>query len=136
MRGRHHRRREFDGTAPGGVWGPVGLNLKRLARDLQAAEIVDRVARAHGVTVRRLLSSKRGSAEVAGARQLAMYLLHVGLGRPQHFVGLIFRRDPSTVSYACHAVEDRRDDPAFEAEVCALEATLETMAAEGLRHAG
>ncbi len=114
----------------------AGLHLQRLARDPLAAAAVAEVVRAHRVTTRELLSRTRGAASVAAARQIAMYLLHVSLGRPQEDVGRIFRRDPSTVSYACHIVEDRRDDPDFEAEIARLEALLSSPEAEELRHAG
>jgi chromosomal replication initiation ATPase DnaA len=115
---------------------PASLHLQRLARDAMAEMAVVEVVRAHGVTMRQILSRRRGSADVSSARQVAMYLLHVGLGRPQDVVGRFFRRDPSTVSYACHVIEDRRDDPEFEAEITRLESLLSTSEEEGLRHAG
>ena len=130
------RRQEFGKAGPQQGSSPASLHLQRLERDSLAAQIVGRVARAHGLTVRRLLSRTRGGAEMSGARQLAMYLLHVGMGRPQDAVGLIFRRHPSTVSHACHIVEDRRDDPAFDAEVSEFETLIAAPQIEALRHAG
>ena len=133
--GRKQRRHVFGEAEPQRGSAPAGLHLQRLARDPLAAEIVDRVAKAYGLTVRRLLSRSRGDAAMSGARQLAMYLLHVGMGRPQDAVGLIFRRHPSTVSHACHMVEDRRDDPSFDAVVTELEALIAVSDTEALRHA-
>ena len=129
------QRKEFGQTEPQRASSPASLHLQRLTRDPLAAEIIGRVAKARGLSVRRLLSQTRGGAEMSGARQLAMYLLHVGMGRPQDAVGLLFRRHPSTVSHACHIVEDRRDDPAFDAEVSHLEALIAAPDTEALRRA-
>ncbi len=58
-----------------------------------------------------MLSGRRGSAEVARARQIAMYLLHTSLSVPYMDVADMFGRDRTTVSHACRTVEDLRDDP-------------------------
>ncbi len=55
------------------------------------------------------------------ARQIAMYVCHVVLRLSLSEIGRAFGRDRTTVGHACHVVEDRRDDPAFEAFVSALE---------------
>lgn len=55
------------------------------------------------------------------ARQIAMYVCHVVLRLSLSQIGRAFGRDRTTVGHACHVVEDRRDDPAFEAFVSALE---------------
>jgi hypothetical protein len=39
-------------------------------------------------------------------------------------VAYAFARDRSTVAHACHAIEDRRDEPAFESWMSGLEAML------------
>jgi hypothetical protein len=54
-------------------------------------------------------------------RQIAMYICHVALRIPLHEIGLAFGRDRTTVGHACHVVEDRRDDPAFDDFVGAVE---------------
>lgn len=66
----------------------------------------------------------RGSADVALARHVAMYLCHVGFELSLARVAVAFGRDRSTVAYACHAIEDRRDQPAFEHWIGALEMVL------------
>jgi hypothetical protein len=71
-----------------------------------------------------LLSDGRGSIQVASARQVAMYLTHVAFGMSLQRVGFAFARDRSTVAYACHQVEDRRDEPAFDNLLDQLEASL------------
>jgi len=66
----------------------------------------------------------RGPRKVAFARQLAMYLTHVGFGLNLTQVGACFERDRTTVRHACALVEDRRDQPAFDFAVSALETGL------------
>jgi chromosomal replication initiation ATPase DnaA len=98
---------------------------RREMRDGAAAVVLDAVASACGVTRAELLSGRRCSQEVAASRQLAMYLVHVLLGRTYEQVGGIFGRDRTTVSYACARVEDRRDDHSpFELQVARLEEML------------
>ena len=50
----------------------------------------------------------------AFARQIAMYLAHVGFGLSMAEVGRAFGRDRTTVVHACHLIEDRRDDVRFD----------------------
>lgn len=54
-------------------------------------------------------------------RQIAMYVCHVVLGLTLTEVGRAFGRDRTTVSHACHVVEDRRDDSGFDGFVSAVE---------------
>lgn len=54
-------------------------------------------------------------------RQIAMYVCHVALQIPQYEIGLAFGRDRTTVGHACNVIEDRRDDPAFDDFVSAVE---------------
>ncbi|SIR16563.1 dnaA protein helix-turn-helix [Rhizobium sp. RU20A] len=54
-------------------------------------------------------------------RQIAMYVCHVTLRMPMVEVGLGFGRDRTTVSHACNVVEDRRDEPHFDALISAIE---------------
>lgn len=82
------------------------------------------VAAAEELEVGVLAGRQRSTAPVATARQLAMYIAHVGLGLPQAGVAQAFRRDRSTVAHACRRIEDLRDDPAFDHRVARLEASL------------
>ena len=59
-------------------------------------------------------SINRGTARVAFARQVAMYLTHVTCRRTLTDVGRIFARDRTTVAHACAVVEDLRDDARFD----------------------
>ena len=58
------------------------------------------------------------------ARQVAMYLTHVGAGLPQAEVGRLFARDRTTVAHACAVVEEQRDDPVFDRSLEVLETAL------------
>jgi hypothetical protein len=73
------------------------------------------------VAVADINAPTRGPNRIARARQVAMYLAHVGFGLPLTAVGAAFRRDRTTAAHACRQVEDRRDDPAFDAALADLE---------------
>ncbi len=66
----------------------------------------------------------RRSKAAALARQTAMYLTHIAFGMSLARVAAAFGRDRTTVSHACHVVEDRREDPGFDAYLDDLEAFL------------
>lgn len=88
-------------------------------------DVVALVSSAKNVPIRLFNHRSRCSLKDARARQLAMYLCHVMLGRSLTEVGIAFQRDRTTVSYACALIEDLREDPAFDDEVCDLEALIE-----------
>jgi chromosomal replication initiation ATPase DnaA len=71
-----------------------------------------------------ILSTTRGTAQAAFARQVAMYLAHVGFEMSLARVAVACGRDRSTVAHACHLIEDRREQPAFDAWLEQLEASL------------
>lgn len=103
---------------------PAVLEFEPRRRDSAGWCLLRFVAAARGVPTRQLLAPSRGEADVAQARQLAMYLMHVVLGRVYLDVGRFFGRDRTTVSYACALIEDMRDDAEFDAEVSRLERRL------------
>lgn len=74
-----------------------------------------------GVDQTDLYAPTRGVQAVSLARQVAMYLTHVSFGLSLARVANAFVRDRSTVAHACHLIEDRRDDPAFDDMLEALE---------------
>jgi chromosomal replication initiation ATPase DnaA len=78
-------------------------------------------AAAFGVALDDMGKPSRGRAEVAFARQSAMYLAHVVFGLTFSAVGTLFNRDRTTAAHACHCVEDRRDDPAIDGLLQRLE---------------
>jgi chromosomal replication initiation ATPase DnaA len=83
-------------------------------------------AYAFGVEIEEVVSATRRSAEASLARQVSMYLAHVAFGLPMARVAQAFGRDRSTAAHACHRVEDRRDDPEFDARLDRLETCLKT----------
>jgi hypothetical protein len=119
-----------------------GGSLEQLRRRSgRVAELVLLVAVRQGIAPADLLNKSRCRAEIAAARQLAMYLTHVVLGRSLTEVGTLFGRDRTTVAHACACIEDRRDDPLFDEQVGRLETAIVALAetgshdAGGLRHA-
>ncbi len=88
-------------------------------------QVIALVARQKNVPLSMLTHSRRNRLPIARARQLAMYLSHVVLGRTLAEIGEIFGRDRTTVSYACALIEDMRDDPQFDDEVSGLERLIE-----------
>lgn len=87
--------------------------------------VLSLVAKEKRVPIRLILNNSRCRLPAARARQLAMYLAHVVHGETLTTIGEVFRRDRTTVSYACGVIEDLRDDPAFDAEVTRLEEMLQ-----------
>ena len=79
------------------------------------------VAAAFDVTVQDLHLPRRGRAKVALARQVAMYLAHVGLGLTLSDAGRLFRRDRTTAAHACRLVENLRDEHRFDCLMTILE---------------
>ena len=72
-------------------------------------------------TEQELQSHSRSSAEIALARQTAMYLAHTKFGISYGEVGDFFHRDRSTVAHACRLVEDRRDNYEFDRSLSRME---------------
>jgi chromosomal replication initiation ATPase DnaA len=100
-------------------------SLERSADALMQCSRVVRVVAVHkGVARGQLLSPTRSRSAVASARQLAMYLCHVLLGLNLTEVGHYFGRDRTTVSHACAQIEDAREDRDIDAEIQALEDTI------------
>jgi chromosomal replication initiation ATPase DnaA len=98
-----------------------------LERDLARARLArEAVAFAFDVASDEIAAPTRRSSRVAFARQVAMYLAHVAFELNLARVGVAFGRDRSTASYACQIVEDRRDDPDFDAWLDGLEDCLRT----------
>jgi chromosomal replication initiation ATPase DnaA len=77
-------------------------------------------AQSCGVEVGDVRASVR-KPNVAFARQLAMYLCHTAANMSLREISDLFGRDRTTVSHACHAIEDRRDCPTFDKQIEFLE---------------
>lgn len=76
----------------------------------------------------KILKPDRGSRNMVQARQVAMYLTHVGLEMSLSRVASAFDRDRSTVSHACHKIEEMREEAAFDVWLETLEKGLVTLA--------
>lgn len=98
-------------------WGG-GFSAFHRRRIVAAAR--DVAALACGVSEDEVRASARKS-DVAFARQLAMYLCHVAANMSLREISSAFGRDRTTVSHACHAIEDRRDCPTFDRQIELLE---------------
>lgn len=100
--------------APVGGVRTRGAPRSRFAVEAAVSQVFD-------VMVDDLRRASRGRARVALARQVAMYLSHVGFGLSLTEVGRLFERDRTTVAHACSVVEDRRDDATFDRTLELLE---------------
>jgi len=98
------------------------MSFGRLISDRNNARLVSGlVGYAMAVRAEEILTSGRGTLEVSRARQVAMYLAHVGMGMSLARVATAFERDRSTVAHGCHLIEDKRDDLSFNAWIECLE---------------
>lgn len=79
------------------------------------------VARDFGLELSDLFGPTRGAPCVAFARQVAMYLAHIGFELSFATISRVFDRDPTTVSHACRVVEDGRDEFRLDLRLEALE---------------
>ena len=75
-----------------------------------------------------IVAVRRPGGRALKARNLAMYLAHVGFGWPLQRVGAAFGRDRTTAGIACRQVEDDRDDPQLDALLDRLESCLREVA--------
>lgn len=97
--------------------------IERAARDRARTQLAMAMAAgAMDAVVDDVVGDSRAPKNVL-ARQVAMYIASVGFGMSYGRVGAALGRDRSTVMHACRVVEDRRDDPAFDRWIEALEVT-------------
>lgn len=83
------------------------------------------VAASLRLPVARLHANSRCPAPVAFARQVAMYIAHVGLKQPVRDIARYFGRDRTTVTHACEVIEDRREDPDIDRLLTSIESTID-----------
>ncbi|RZO68512.1 MAG: hypothetical protein EVA70_01670 [Parvularculaceae bacterium] len=106
-------------TAPNRIGELAELYRRRAA--MAALEVI---SEAFDVPLSRLTMATRQRANVAFARQIAMYLCHVIAQLSVRDISTEFERERSTVVYALHTIEDRRDSPLFEDQLELLEIAL------------
>ncbi|HVW57178.1 MAG TPA: helix-turn-helix domain-containing protein [Rhizobiaceae bacterium] len=83
--------------------------------------LIDIASALFNVGGKELRRTGRTSLCVSRVRQIAMYVGHVALGLSMNEIGRGFSRDRTTVLYACHLVEDMRDDDEFDRIVSIME---------------
>lgn len=100
-----------------------------------ASRAIALAALAFGIPEAEIGAPTRRGADAALARQVAMYLSHVACRMSLSDVGRAFARDRTTACHACHVVEDRRDDPDFDALLAGLETVMRGVLPKENRHA-
>lgn len=80
------------------------------------------------VPVASVLAKQRGKATIAFGRQVAMYCVHICLGKSFTEVGILFGRDRTTVSHACQLIEDKREDPDIDWSLDLIERSIASLA--------
>jgi hypothetical protein len=94
-------------------------------RTEQLRSIVERtVADVFDVDCAAMRLPNRGQAPIASARQVAMYIAHVGCCLNLTEVGQMFVRDRTTVAYACEMIEKRRDNEDFDRAIELIELVI------------
>lgn len=116
---------EFSGFVP----PPATLSVRTICRI--SAQITNEMLTLASSRVQMRRDRRRALCHV---RQIAMYVCHVALQIPLTDIGKAFGRDRTTVSHACNVVEDRRDDPAFDDFVSAVERTVTSVFRAGGEH--
>jgi len=100
----------------------MGVRKSRGEDAAKARLSADIVSYSLGTSSADFLAEGKGAPDAVFARQVAMYLCYTGFGLAR--VAAAFERDRSTVSYACHRIEDRRDEPVFDQWIESLEAMV------------
>jgi chromosomal replication initiation ATPase DnaA len=101
---------------------PASLRRSRTSARRICHDIARLVAEEFEIDAAAMISPTRGAPHAAYARQVAMYLAHVGFALSFEAIGRAFDRDRTTVSHACRVVEDSRDDAGLDRRLAALEA--------------
>ena len=83
--------------------------------------MIDIAAALFNISSKELRQPGRSAMPVSRVRQIAMYVAHVSLRLSMKEVARGFGRDRTTVVYACHLIEDMRDDPDFDQIVAMTE---------------
>ena len=106
----------------------IGMILEQVSDRSRAQLASGVVAYALGFDLTDMLGQARGRRHHCLGRQLSMYLTYTAFEMSLSRCAYAFGRDRSTVAHACHTVEARRDDAAFDNWVDGLESSLKTLA--------
>lgn len=114
--------------------GPPGATVARSPRVTPRDEpvltrefIFSTVGTVFAIEPELLSAPTRGCADIARARQVGMYLAHIGCELSLTAVGRLFERDRSTVAYACRRIEDAREHPPFDELIANMEACVRSI---------
>ncbi len=112
----------FRNFADGDTAGTTGVARK----NVDVLPVIEGYVRvACGIRDELLIGPARGRADLALARQVAMYLCHVVSGMTLTDIGRRFGRDRTTAAHACRLIEDRRDNPEFDRLITMLEEAVQ-----------
>ncbi len=102
--------------------GEIDVKNKASEKETALAHLVCAVVSIEfGVQNSKIITLKKGSAHHCFARQVAMYLMNVVFQIRIASIARAFGRDPSTVSHACHTIEEARDDMVLDTKLTVLE---------------
>lgn len=108
------------------------MNTQKRVQDEHSVRLaVGLTGYAMQIPAEKMLSVSERDHHVARARQVAMYLSHVGLGMSLARIAAALGRDRSTVAHGCHRIEDLRDDPDVDEWLDELEVKLKEAAGVG-----
>ncbi|HAH09929.1 MAG TPA: hypothetical protein DCL48_07500 [Alphaproteobacteria bacterium] len=102
------------------VLGPNNRRSGDTRIDHRCERVLGAVASLLKIPVRTLKSPGRG-ADVCHARHIAIYLTHVVFGLSLSQAATAFGLHRSTISHACHKIEDLREDAEFDRLIDNLE---------------
>ncbi|MBI3438890.1 MAG: chromosomal replication initiator DnaA [Proteobacteria bacterium] len=102
----------------------MSVSKSRVEDAAKARLSADVVGYSLGTPSAAFLADGKGGPDAVFARQVAMYLCYTGFELSLARVAVAFERDRSTVSHACHRIEDRRDEPVFDQWIESLEAMV------------
>lgn len=101
-----------------GITGTIFTSSPAGQRDELTLELcegmIDIAAALFNVSSKEIRKPGRATLGVSRVRQVAMYVAHVVLRLNMTDIGRAFGRDRTTVIYACHLIEDLRDDDDFD----------------------
>ncbi|MEQ1950746.1 helix-turn-helix domain-containing protein [Mesorhizobium yinganensis] len=114
--------RKDEAKPPARVKPGLPASGRRGERVMEVCEaMIDVCAALYGVSSKEIRQTCKSAPEIIRVRQIAMYVTHTALGVSMQEVGRGFARDRTTVRYACHVIEDLRDDDDFDRTVAMTE---------------
>jgi len=105
------------------------LCLDKAGERLLAKFVNQMVASSFDLQAETLFVLTRQNSRVTRARQVSIYLMHTALSFPLSKIASIYKKDRTTVGYACRVIEDLRDKPSFDDRIVELENTIDTVLA-------